>query len=168
MRLSVIAMLVVAPFLSLGCDRNRDTISSTEQGAVDASEIAKRPDQFYGRPVTVLAEVEKVHGPTVFTLDEDAALAGQDVLVIMPKADRPVEEDHEVMVHGTVRPLVIADLKRDYAWFDPNGYDQQLIVRFKDRPVIIADSVRDQERGDVIAGAARRPAPPAENAPPVQ
>jgi len=168
MRLSVIAMLVVAPFVSLGCDRDRDRLGSTEQEAVDASEIAKRPDQFYGHPVTVVAEVDKVHGPTAFTLDEDAALAGPDVLVIMPKAERAVEEDHEVMVHGTVRPMVIADLKRDYAWFDPSAYDQDLIGRFKDRAVIIADSVRDQERGDVIAGAARRPAVPAENEPPVQ
>lgn len=168
MRLSVIAMLVVAPFMSLGCDRDRDRMGATEQEAVDASEIAKRPDQFYGRPVTVIADVEKVHGPTVFTLDENATLAGPDVLVIMPKAERPVEEDHEVMVHGTVRPMVVADLKRDYAWFDPSGYDQELIGRFKDRPVIIADSVRDQERGDVIAGAARRPTMPAENPPPKQ
>ena len=168
MRLSVIAMLAAAPFILNGCDRDRDRIGTTEQGAVDANEIAKRPDQFYGRAVTVVAEVEQRYGPNAFTLDEDAALAGPDVLVLVPKATRAVEENREVMVQGTVRPFVIAELQRDYAWFNPTGYDQQLMTRFKDRPVIIADMVRDQERGDLIAGVARRPAPAAENPPPAQ
>jgi hypothetical protein len=100
-------------------------------GATDAGEIAKRPDAFYGRPVTVVAEVEKVHGSNAFTLDEDDATAGPDVLVIVPKAERPVEEDHEVMVHGTVRPLVVGELKRDYGWFNPSAYEPELLARFR-------------------------------------
>ena len=170
MRLSVIAMLVVAPFLTIGCgERDLDNVTMSEENPVDAGEIAKRPEAFYGRPVTVVAEVEQVHGPNAFTLDEDDAFAGPDVLVIMPKAAQRPEEDHEVMVHGTVRPLIIAELERDYPWFNPSTYEPDLIARFKERPVIIADSVRDEERGDLIAGAARRQLPPdkppAENAP---
>ena len=169
MRLSLIAMLTVVPFLAIGCgQRDRDEVGTRAEEAADAGEIAKRPDAFYGRPVTVVAEVEKVHGSNAFTLDADDATGGPDVLVIVPKAERPVEEDHEVMVHGTVRPLVVSELKRDYGWFNPSAYEPELLARFKEGPVIIADSVRDQERGDVIAGV-RRPLPvkpPAENEPP--
>lgn len=176
MRLSVIAMFVVAPLLTTGCDRDRDRIGTGEQGAVEAGEIAKRPDSFYGRLVTVVAEVEEVYTPNAFSLDDDEALAGPDVLVLVPQPARPVEEDEEVRVQGTVRPLIVAELERDYAWFRANKYDQQLLVRFKERPVIVADSVRDDERGDLIAGTSVRPPavappsranqPPAENQPP--
>ena len=133
-----------------------------KQGAVDAGEIAKRPDAYYGRDVTVVAEVEEVHGPNAFTLDEDAAFAGPDVLVIMPTPAQPVEEDHEVTVQGTVRPLVVAELQRDYPWFTPGAYSE-IVARFKDRPVIIATLVRDDERGDLLA---RRPSPVAPEAQP--
>ena len=158
MRTSVIAMLLATALVPVGCgERDRDRVGS-EQPAVDAGEIAKRPDAFYGKPVTVVAEVEAVHGPNAFTLDEDEAFAGPDVLVIVEKASRPVEEDREVIVEGTVRPMVVADLERDYPWFRANAYDGELIARFKERPVIIATMVRDEERGDVLAGA-QRPAP---------
>jgi hypothetical protein len=158
MRTSVIAMLLATALLPLGCgERDRDRIGA-EQSAVDAGEIAKRPDAFYGRPVTVVADVEAVHGANAFTLDEDEAFAGPDVLVIVEKASRPVEEGREVMVEGTVRRLVVADLERDYPWFRTNSYDGELIARFKERPVIIATMVRDEERGDVLAGT-QRPAP---------
>jgi hypothetical protein len=158
MKTSFVAMLLAGALLPLGCgERDRDRIGS-EQPAVDAGEIAKRPDAFYGRPVTVVAEVEAVHGANAFTLDEDEAFAGPDVLVIMEKASRPIEEDREVMVEGTVRRLVVADLERDYPWFRSNSYDGEIIARFKERPVIVATMVRDEERGDVLAGA-QRPAP---------
>jgi hypothetical protein len=144
----------------VGCgQRDLDKVSLSEEKPAHASDIAMRPKDFYGRPVTVVAEVESVHGPGAFTLDEDAALAGPDVLVIVPKGTQPVEENREVTVHGTVRPLVIAELERDYAWFDPSTYEPDLLVRFKERPVIIADSVRDDKGGDVLARATRPPAP---------
>ena len=160
MRRIALALLIASPLMmTAACDRDRDKIGSAEKNAMDASEIAKRPDAFYGKPVTVTAEVETVHGPNMFTLDEDAALAGPDVLVIMPKSAKPVDEDQDVLVRGTVRPLVVADLERDYDWFDTNAYDKELLVRFKERPVIIADSVQATDDGEVIAGAGSPPRP---------
>jgi len=158
MRLFLIAMLVGLPFLSSGCgERDLDKVSLSEEEAVHAGDIAKHPSEFYGRPVTVVAEVEAVHAPNAFTLDEDMALDGPDVLVIVPKAAAPIEENHSVTVHGTVRPLVVAELQRDYAWFNPSAYEPDLLARFKQRPVIIADSVRDDRGGDLLAGVTKRP-----------
>jgi hypothetical protein len=173
MRLSVIVTLMAVPFLTVACgERDRGEVSRGAEKAVDAAEIAKRPNEFYGRPVTVVAEVDSVHGPNAFTFDEN------DVLVIVPNAARPVEENQEVTVHGMVRPFVIAELQRDYGWFNPSAYEPELLALFRQRPVIIADSVRDERRGVVIAGAEKRPMPvapgepgrakrpPAENEPP--
>jgi len=66
-----------------------------------------------------------------------------------------------VTVQGTVRPLVVADMEREYDWFDPAKVDRQILDRFKDRPVIIAESVRPTSTEDM----ARRPAPPGRQPP---
>ena len=159
MRRFALALLIASPLVvTTACgDRDRDTVGSTEKNAMDASEIAKRPDAFYGKPVTVTSEVETVHGPNAFTLDEDAAFAGPDVLVIVPKGAKPMEADQDVLVHGTVRRLVVADLERDYDWFDAKAYDGDLLIRFKERPVIIADLVQATDDGGVVAGAGSPP-----------
>ena len=158
MKPSVIAMLFVAPLLSAGCHgRNLDEVKLSEQRVVDAGEIAGRPSAYFGRPVTVVAEVEAVHGPNAFTLDDKAKLDGPDVLVIVPKVATPVEQSHEVTVHGIVRPFDANQLNRDYTWFDIDSLDPVLVQKFAQRPVIIADSIRDHEGGDLIVGAVRRP-----------
>ena len=158
MRLSIVTMIAIAPLLGLGCrERNLDEVRVREQAVVDAGDIAQRPSAYYGQAVTVVADVEAVHGPNAFTLDDDGELAGPDVLVIVPKAARTVEQDHQVTVHGTVRPLDVEQLNRDYAWFDIHAYDAELMKQFRQRPVIIADSIRDDQGGDLIVGAVRRP-----------
>jgi hypothetical protein len=160
MRKSAIAILVVAPLLSIGCkERDLDKVRLSEEKVVHAGEIAKHPGTYYGRPVTVVAPVEAVHGPNAFTLDEDEAIAGPDVLVIVPQAGAAVEEKRQVTVHGTVRPLVLTELQRDYSWFNPSTYAPDVLNQFKGRPVIIADSVRDDQGGDKVAGAATRQPP---------
>lgn len=159
-----IALLACAPALLAACER---TIES-QQGAVDAGEIAKRPDAFYGKSVTVVADVESVHGTNAFTLDEDAAFAAPDVLVITKGEDakQQVQADQEVTVQGTVRPLVVADMEREYDWFDPAKVDRQILDRFKDRPVIIAESVRPTSTEDMARRPTSPPAPPGQQPPP--
>ena len=158
MRLSIVTIVAIAPMLVLGCrERNLDEVKLGEQAVVAAGAIAQRPSSYYGRPVTVVAEVEAVHGPNAFTLDDDAELAGADVLVIVPKAARQAVQDDWVTVHGTVRPLDVAELNRDHTWFDIHAYDADLLQQFRQRPVIIADSIRDYQGGDLIVGAVRRP-----------
>ena len=158
MKPSVIAMLFVAPLLAAGCHgRNLDEVKLSEQQVVDAGEIAGRPSAYYGKPVTVVAEVEAVHGPNAFTLNDRAKLDGPDVLVIVPKVAKPVEQSHEVTVHGVVRPFDANQLNKDYTWFDVDSIDPAMMEKFAQRPVIIADSIRDHEGGDLIVGAVRRP-----------
>ena len=158
MRLSTVASVVIAPLLMLGCDeRNLDEVKLSPHAVVDAGDIAQRPRAYFGQSVTVVAEVEAVHAPNAFTLDDDTELPGPDVLVIVPKTALTVTQNHQVTVHGTVRPLDVRALNRDYSWFDIHAYDPELLKRFRERPVIIADSIRDAQGGDLIVGAVRRP-----------
>lgn len=152
-----VTALFVAPLLSAGCHgRNLDEVKLSEQQVVDAGEISGRPSAYYGKLVTVVAEVEAVHGPNVFTLDDKAKLDGPDVLVIVPKVASPVEQSHEVTVHGVVRPFDATQLNKDYTWFDVDALDPVIAEKFAQRPVIVADSIRDHEGGDLIVGAVRR------------
>ena len=130
---------------------------------ITVAEIAGEPARFISQTVTVREEVEEVIMPGVFSLDEDALLAGgldSDLLVItMPEsaaqaatAEATIEpeataagmlmvgEPHEgelVEVTGTVRNLVIADVERELGL----DLDDELVVEFTDRPVIIASQV---------------------------
>lgn len=120
-------------------------------GAISAGKLAKDAKDYYGKTVTVKAEVEDVLGDKMFTLDEDALLAGSDVLVLAPKGVGTLAHDQKVVVTGQVRPFVEADLDRDFDWFD-NGklVDVKTKVDWKTRPVIVAESVKTEAGADVV------------------
>src|SRR5687768_17768715 len=69
-------------------------------GTISAGKLAKDAKDFYGKTVTVTAEVEDVLGAHSFTLDEDAVLAGADVLVLVPAGGLPegLKKDDKVLV----------------------------------------------------------------------
>jgi hypothetical protein len=92
--------------------------------------------------------------PHVFLLDEDAASAGPDILVLVPTPSRAVSQGADVMVTGIVRAFVAADLERDADWFDADGMD----VDFTDRTVIVAQSVKASDVRELAGVIARVPA----------
>src|SRR6185503_2531650 len=121
-------------------------------GTISAGKLAKDAKHFYGQTVTVQAEVEDVLGPKMFTLDEDAILAGADVLVLVPRGvTAQLSHDQKVTVTGTVRQYVEADLDRDFDFFE-NGklVEVNKKVDWKTRPVIIATSVRTAAGDDLV------------------
>ncbi|RIL08055.1 MAG: hypothetical protein DCC71_00970 [Proteobacteria bacterium] len=118
---------------------------------VSPGAIAADPQRYYGKNVRVKAEVEDVLGERVFSLDEDRAFAGPDLLVLGPAGPNP-RDGSNVTVTGVVRPYVRAHLERDYDWLRLTT-EQELV--FKSRPVLVASEVR--------ADDATRPAPSAED-----
>lgn len=126
---------------------------------VDAEEIVRDPSKYYGKKVMIQpADVNRVLGPHAFMLDEDALLAGPDVLVIVPNpTGGAIGEDAEVRVTGTVRPYVAADIRRDFNWFD----EDDVVVEFTDRPVIVADSVTSSDGREWAGAITQVPAQPA-------
>lgn len=123
---------------------------------LSAGQIAANPAQYYGRAVQVRAEVEDLRGPQLFTLDEDRAFAGPDVLVLAPNRVPQLQTDQDVTVTGQLRPLVRADFERDYDWFSTDALQPEVEVTFRERPVIIADSIITAEGLELVQAPASR------------
>jgi len=133
-------------------DATMHSQATTMAGApISAGKLARDAKSYYGKTVTVRAEVEDVLGSNMFTLDEDSLLAGSDVLVLVPRGVANLTHDQKVVVTGRVRPFVEADLDRDFDWFD-NGklVDVKTKVDWKTRPVIVADSIRTDMGVDIV------------------
>jgi hypothetical protein len=97
--------------------------------------------------------VENVVDNHTFTLDEDALLAGSDVLVLVPAGmSTALTHDQKVIVTGTVRRYVAAELDRDYDWFeDGKIVKAETEVDFKSRPVLVATSIRTEDGRELLA-----------------
>jgi hypothetical protein len=125
---------------------------STTATTISAGKLARDAKDFYGKTVTIRAEVEDVLDSNMFTLDEDSILAGSDVLVLVPRGiTGSLAKDQKVVVTGKVRPFVDTDLDRDFDWFD----DGKLVnvktkVDWKTRPVIVAETVTTESGSDVV------------------
>lgn len=105
--------------------------------------IMENPDPWIGKSVTVVADVEEVWGPRVFSLDEDSVTTGgidNDIAVLSPKAGALANVDdqwlnNKVRVSGVVHRFVVAEVERELGWdLDPK-IETEIEAR---RPVIIA------------------------------
>ena len=141
---AVVAVAVAARMADAGYKR-----------AITAGKLARDASRFYGQTVTVSAEVEDVLDDHSFTLDEDALFAGPDVLVLLPDGRaQQLRHDEKVMVTGTVRPYVVADLDRDFDWFEEGHLVKSTTkVDYKTRPVLVATRVTGADGRDLLAPA---------------
>lgn len=121
---------------------------TTDAADVTIADIVAEPTAYYSATVTVESDIDRIISPSVFTIDEEAALAAgvdNDLMVIAADANAFALDDgwldDRVLVTGTVRPLVIAEFEREF------GFDlsPELEVEFEDRPVIIATTVLKAE-----------------------
>ena len=153
--------IVLAAGLSFGCDRGDTTPeqSAADPVAGDAAPAANRegelrvadivgdPERYFGQTVTLRGEVQEVHSPMSFTLDEDAPLRGgidNELLVFSRKADslEPIEDDwmnNSVRVTGTVGRMTVVEIEREVGW-DLNPELEAEVER--SRAIIIAQSVQ--------------------------
>lgn len=135
---------VAALAIGYGCDTGR--AERAEEGTIDVAEIAEHPDKYLGQTVTVVADVEEVHSPRAFSLDEDSPTQGvdNDLLVLSPAAGSLSDIDdqwlnNKVRVTGTVGKMAIVEIERELGW----DLDPQLEVEVeKARAVLIARAVQ--------------------------
>lgn len=100
------------------------TGDAASAGATTLADVAGSPDRYFGKTVTVVADVEEVFGPLAFALDEDAFLTGgvdNDVLVLSPKAGTLADIDdqwlnNKVKVTGTVGKMTVVEIEREVGW----------------------------------------------------
>jgi hypothetical protein len=108
---------------------------------VAASTLAAHPDQFVGMTVTVTAPVDQRYGGTAFSLDQDRATsAAQDVLVLAPLLNAPVEPNAYVTVIGEVVRFDAADAAARMKDAMPS-LSPEVAAKYRGRPAIIATSV---------------------------
>jgi len=132
----------VAPVLALTIGAFAGSLTAGDM-TITAGKLARDAKDYYGKTVTVKAEVENVYDSRSFTLDEDSVFAGPDVLVLVPSGMTDgLTNDTKVIVTGVVRQYVVSELERDFDWFK-NGklVTTQKEIDFKMRPVLVATSL---------------------------
>jgi predicted acyltransferase (DUF342 family) len=109
--------------------------------APDPGEVTQYPELFYGQNIAVEGEVEEFYADGAFTLDEEQFAGASDLLVIDAATGQVVNEDSDIVVVGTVRPFVTAELERDYDLTWDLDIQEQLEAEYTDQPVLIAQEV---------------------------
>lgn len=137
-------------------DTAKDTASADATTAsntdIRVADIVAAPNRYFGETVTVTADVEEVHTPLAFSLDEDAPLAGgvdRDLLVFSPKAGNLADIDDQwlnnrVRVTGKVGKMTVVEIEREVGW-DLSPEIEAEVERAS--AVLIATSVERVNRG---------------------
>jgi cytochrome c556 len=144
-RMKVEALVLIALSLAVG---QAPATPAAQRGRppqplvpVAASTLAANPDPFVGMTVTLTAPVEQRYGGTAFSVDQDRAKsAAQDVLILVPLLNAPVEPNGYVTVIGEVVKFDAADaaarMKDAMPILAPD-----VVAKYRGRAAIIATSV---------------------------
>ena len=120
-----------------------------------ASTIARNPAAHMGAVVSMMATVEAQLSKTVFTVDQDEAKTGQEILIIAPTLQTPPQANAYVTIQGevfTFDPAEVAKKAKDYKIDLP----PDAATKYNGRPALIATSVINDKFIDV----AKRLPPP--------
>lgn len=148
----------LATTLAIGCqddkterkDRPLDSSVTTppqapagaQQATATVDQVRESPSNFYGKQVRLAGAVETILTDRAFEL-EGAGWAFHDNIAVFAKtpvqmAGALIGKGDEVIVTGTVRPFVTAEVEREVGW----DISRETEIKLKERPVIIADSIR--------------------------
>lgn len=139
---------VAALAIGYGCDTSK--ADDAAAGTIRVADIAGEPDKYMGQTVTVVADVEEVHSPRAFSLDEDSPAAGgidNDLMVLSPQAGSLSDIDdtwlnNKVRVTGKVGKLSIVEIEQELGW----DLTPELEIEVeKARAVLIASAVQRVE-----------------------
>jgi cytochrome c556 len=157
-----VALALVAAWIAVGSAQR----GNAPDGAAPAAKpyvplattvLAKDPDKYIGKNVTLTATVARVLTKSAFSIDQRGknGATGHDVLVLAPILNGPVEAGKFVTVAGelvTFDPAAIAAKVKDYRLDLPSD----LVDRYRGRPVVIAKVVVN----DAMVDLAMRLPPP--------
>lgn len=117
---------------------------------VKVDELKEEPARYYDKQVQVVGKVDDLYSDRAFKLEGTGWAFNDDITVLLkaPVAASigPLGRRDEIIVNGTVRRFVVADVERDVGW----DLAPELEIKLKERPVLVADSVRR-------VGAAEKP-----------
>jgi len=111
---------------------------------VVASTVAAHPDAYFGVQVTMTATVDQILSPTSFSMDQDKTKStGQDVLVLAPRLNEPVEANSYVTVLGEVvkfDPDTIKEKAKELK-VDLPDVPAEVATKYRGKPALIATTV---------------------------
>jgi len=110
------------------------------EGLITLADITADPESLFGQTVQVSGTLNVVNSERVFSIADNPLFDLHEVLIIAePDAALPSAEveDAIVTVSGTVRPLVVAEIERDFGL----DLDAELEAEWERRPVIVAERV---------------------------
>lgn len=112
-----------------------------------ASTLTAKPDAYYGETVTMMAIVDQTLSPTAFSVDQDKTKStGNDVLVLAPRLNEPIELNTYVTVIGEVVKFDPADAKvKDRL----TGFAPDALAKFAGKPAVVATNVINAAMNDV-------------------
>ena len=122
------------------------TTGSAEAATVPVADLVAEPEKYFGKTVTVVADVEEVLGARVFAMAEDSPLSeglDNDLLVFSRKSANLAEIDdqwlnNEVRVTGVVGRISVVDVEREIGW----DIERQVEIELERAgAVLIANSV---------------------------
>ena len=111
---------------------------------VVASTVAAHPDAYYGEEVSMTATVDQILSPTSFSMDQDRTKStGQDVLVLAPRLNEPVELNSYVTVLGEVVKFDPAEIKNKAKELkiDLPDVPPEVAAKYQGKPALIATTV---------------------------
>jgi len=110
------------------------------------SDIADNPTAYIGRTVTVSGEVSEILNPVVFRINEDNLLDIGDELLVVHTGEPALvglTNDAEILVTGTVRNFVVAEIEDDLGI--ALDLDADLEIEYENRVAIVADTIIVEE-----------------------
>lgn len=115
----------------------------TPAPTTDVDKVKEHPNWYYDKQVRVTGEVDEILSDRAFRLEGTGWAFDDDITVLMKKpmeaaAGGALHEDDELIVSGTVRRFVVADIERDLGW----DLSPEVEIKLKERPVLVADAVR--------------------------
>jgi hypothetical protein len=121
-------------------------ITRADTRAMDISldQLEDDPKQYTGQRVNVDAEVERVIGPRLFTIDEPnwIDLDGEVMVFMQSMLAAMVREGDRLTVTGTLTPFATLEIDRDDAdWFGWFGDEADVDLELDTRMVLVADSL---------------------------
>ncbi|MEO0455571.1 MAG: hypothetical protein AAF152_03180 [Cyanobacteria bacterium P01_A01_bin.114] len=111
--------------------------------APDPEDIAENPEQYYNQVIAVEGTVDDVYAEDVFSIDGDEIIGEDDLLVVSQFGVPSLSEDggEDIVVTGTLRPFVAAEVERDYDLNWDLSVQEQIEAEFSEKPVFFAESV---------------------------
>lgn len=135
---TALVLIAMLGGITAGCGRE----PQTEQEPATLETVVEQPNQYLGKRVTIMGEVDEVVSPRAFEVEDDSGLIFEKELLVLTKSDvnlsgTPVREDDELFITGKVMNLVTTEIERELGW----DLDPQLELEWSQKPVLVAELI---------------------------